>query len=345
MSTIPYLKTTTTGLYKYRRRLPKDLEGFFNSKELIRSLGNNEIEATKKALSITSVLNEAIELTKLSSIPKSVIFDLLSDKLQLKSTTVKPKPQDKSKLPYLSKLYIEQSDVSVLEHSKRIYFLQSLLPSLLEVLFKKNDLNINSLSYEKILMIRKLLVKMPNMNYGNFKTMNLTSLISRLHKNTLVIPEKHLVSTETVLENYRCIDSWTQTFIGWPDETDLLEVSSNIQMLTYELPMMHVSQAILESNNYNNVTYKNNMIELNKYMRKEIENYCDGLVNNNKTLLTDYFALLNENIYYLEDEAMIHNVQKPMDRYLSYGEKKILNETELLNIKLDKLLSINKVSM
>ena len=150
---------------------------------------------------------------------------------------------------------------------------------------------------------------------------------------------------ETVLENYRCIDSWTQTFIGWPDETDLLEVSSNIQMLTYELPMMHVSQAILESNNYNNVTYKNNMIELNKYMRKEIENYCDGLVNNNKTLLTDYFALLNENIYYLEDEAMIHNVQKPMDRYLSYGEKKILNETELLNIKLDKLLSINKVSM
>lgn len=207
MSTIPYLKTTTTGLYKYRRRLPKDLEGFFNSKELIRSLGNNEIEATKKALSITSVLNEAIELTKLSSIPKSVIFDLLSDKLQLKSTTVKPKPQYKSKLSYLSKLYIEQSNVSVLEHSKRIYFLQSLLPSLLEVLFKKNDININSLSYEKILMIRKLLVKMPNMNYGNFKTMNLISLISRLHKNTLVIPEKHLLSTETVNKNLKRIKS------------------------------------------------------------------------------------------------------------------------------------------
>ena len=48
MSTIPYLKTTTTGLYKYRRRLPKDLEGFFDSKELIRSLGNNRLKQQRK---------------------------------------------------------------------------------------------------------------------------------------------------------------------------------------------------------------------------------------------------------------------------------------------------------
>jgi len=114
MSSIPYLKSTSNGFFKYRRRLPKELEGYISSKEFIRSLGNNEVEATKKALSITSVLNEATALTKLSSIPRSVISDLLSDKLQLETTTGKPKLEDKSKLSSISKLYIEQSNVSAL---------------------------------------------------------------------------------------------------------------------------------------------------------------------------------------------------------------------------------------
>jgi len=207
MSSIPYLKASSNGFFKYRRRLPKELDDFFNTKELIRSLGNNEIEATKKALAITNVLNEATELTKLSSIPKSVVFDLLSDKLQLKPSTSKPNPLDKSKLSSIAQLYIEQSNVTPLEHSKRIYFLQSLLPSLLEVLFKEGDISINLLTYEKILMIRKLLLKMPNMNYGNFKTMNLTSLLSKIHKGTFVVNQKHLVSTETVNKNLKRIKS------------------------------------------------------------------------------------------------------------------------------------------
>ena len=78
---------------------------------------------------------------------------------------------------------------------------------MLEVLFKENDIIINAIDYEKILKIRKLLVQMPNMNYGSFKAMNLTSLLSKIYKGTFVVPQKHLVSTETVNKNLKRIKS------------------------------------------------------------------------------------------------------------------------------------------
>ncbi len=206
MGTIPYLTNTTTGLFKYRRRVPKELSAFIESKEISKSLGTNKAEAVKKALELTNTIDEASELTKLKSIPESVVLDLLSTKLQLQSSTAKPK-QDKNKLSYLINLYLEQSNVTPMEYSNRSYFFKSLFPSLLNVLFKSDDMDINSLSYDKLLKVRKLLSNVPNKNYKEYRSADLNILLSNIHKGTLKIPKEHLMAEDTINKSLKRIKS------------------------------------------------------------------------------------------------------------------------------------------
>jgi len=83
MEPTAYLKTTSTGLYKYRRRTPKELKDYIPTSEVVKSLGRKHDEAIRKSLVITQLLDELTQLTQLQSIPKTLILSILSDKLNI----------------------------------------------------------------------------------------------------------------------------------------------------------------------------------------------------------------------------------------------------------------------
>jgi len=206
METISYIQPTPKGLYKYRRRTPLELQNYIQSKEIIKSLGKDYSKAAIKALEITQTITEAIQLTKLSSVPESVIISLLFEKLNL-SSKVDTSKQEQSKLTYLIRLYLSQSQVTPVEFSNRRYFFEGLLPTILHIVFGNADIEINELTYEKILKIRNLITEMPNKNHANYKTMPLQELVKAVHKGTLNVPQHHLMATDTINKYIKRIKS------------------------------------------------------------------------------------------------------------------------------------------
>jgi integrase len=202
-----YTTVTPTGVYKYRRRTPQELKQFIAAKEIIISLGKLEFQAITRATELTQVISEATQLTLISSIPSSVIQDLLN-KYNL-SGIIDGINNTKSvkSLSSITKLYLSQSQVTPLELANRTYFFTTLLPTLLNVLFKDSDPELSTLTFDKIFKVRTLLTKMPNKNHSNYKSLDLTYLIQGIHKGTLVIPKEHLIATDTVNKNIKRLKS------------------------------------------------------------------------------------------------------------------------------------------
>ncbi|WP_345972796.1 tyrosine-type recombinase/integrase [Sulfurimonas diazotrophicus] len=197
MEAVAYVKRTSKGLYKYRRRTPLELQDFIQSKEIIKSLGRDYKEASMRALDITQAISEAIQLTKLSSIPGSVVLSLLVEKLNVSSINTSTK-EDQRKISYISKLYLNQSQVTTKEYEARVYYYTQLLPAVLYVLFKSADMDINELNPDKLVKIRKLIYQLPNKNHGDYKQIELTDLLRRIHKKSIMIPEEHRMSVVTI---------------------------------------------------------------------------------------------------------------------------------------------------
>ncbi|WP_421715646.1 tyrosine-type recombinase/integrase [Arcobacter arenosus] len=203
-TTLSYLKASTNGFFKYRRRTPKPLEQIIGAREVIKALGTNETQAITKAIKLNNLINEAVELSKIQSIPKETIVELL--KSELKLTTKKTKEQ-KKKLSYFIKLYLEQSNVTDKEYRYREYFFNEYLPLLIEVLFKKRDLDIEELTYDKLLKIRTLFMKLPSRNFYKYRVVNQLELVSKVNKGTLKIAKEHLLSEDTINKNLKRIKS------------------------------------------------------------------------------------------------------------------------------------------
>jgi integrase len=205
MSTnLSYLKSSSNGFFKYRRRTPKPLQEYINSEVVVKSLGNNEVEAITKAICLNNLINEAIELTKIKSVPRETIIKTLSTEIEL--TSIK-KVYNPKTLSHFSLIYLEQSNVTTIEYSFREYFFKSFLPLIIEVMFNEQDMELELLTYEKLLKIRNLFLKLPNKNYRKYKVMNQKELMLKIIKGSLVVPQEYLLSEGTVNKHVKRIKS------------------------------------------------------------------------------------------------------------------------------------------
>lgn len=144
---------------------------------------------------------------------------------------------------------------------------------------------------------------------------------------------------DSLLENYYRINTWYEEFILWNDydEDDISYPKEDMDFLVYSLSMKHLEQDYLQNLDYSKQTYIRYMDEIDKEFRRCLHKYCKGLITHNKPMLVDYFNIINNTPYELEDEAMIYSYLPNTDKYLSYGDKKILRELEDLNIGMNIL--------
>ena len=199
-----HVTLTAQGVYKYRRRTPQELKEYIESTEILRSLGKNSADATKKASELTQVISEATQLTQLSSIPSSVIAELL-EKHGLTATA-----NIKTKQPTwlsLSKLYLDQSNVTAMEFSNRQYFFLTLMPSIFKALLKTDNPELTKLTYDVHLNIRNLFLKLPKKNIQQYRAMNLDELVYCVHKGTLKVSHGETTALDTINKNLKRIKS------------------------------------------------------------------------------------------------------------------------------------------
>ncbi len=154
-----HLTKTKTGTYNYRRRIPQQLQDIMGRKEIYRTCGKQQHEAIIRASELDQAINQSLTLKTLENVSDAVIQELLISKLGLKHThTICLNPTHWSSIV---KDYLKQSQVTTMEYSTRKYFFTVLMPVVLKVLFKSQDIDTNKLSYSKLIEIRELLLKLP----------------------------------------------------------------------------------------------------------------------------------------------------------------------------------------
>jgi len=134
-----------------------------------------------------------------------VIQDMLISKLCLDiSNNIDTDPNRWSNIV---KTYLKQSKVTEMEYSTRKYFFTVLMPVVLKVLFKDEDIDINKLTYSRLIEIRDLLLKLPKRNIWKYRSMDTYTLVHNVHKGEMEIDSDKLVSTESSNKNLKRIKS------------------------------------------------------------------------------------------------------------------------------------------
>lgn len=200
-----HLTKTKTGSYTYRRRIPQQLQDLIGRKEITRTLGKQQHEAIVKASELDQAINQGLTLKTLNSVPDIVIQDMLISNLGIHlSNTIDVNPTGWSSL---AKGYLKQSQVTPMEYNTRKYFFTVLMPVVFEVLFKSEDININKLTYSKLIEIRKLLLKFPKRNIWKYRSMDTYTLVHGIHTRKIKIAHEQLISIESTNKNLKRIKS------------------------------------------------------------------------------------------------------------------------------------------
>lgn len=188
---------TTTGVYKYRRRTPLELKQFIPSSEIIRSLGKDMATAANKVMELNAVIDQVILLLKMPSIPSSVCISMLQEH-KLTPAEVNTISQNKKSLSHIIGMFIDKADVSKAELSNMMYVYHTLLPAISKALLKEADPEIERFTYDHILKISKLIEKLPNRNYREYRKIDIYDLVMQIHLGKLTVPSAHRMSAVTV---------------------------------------------------------------------------------------------------------------------------------------------------
>ena len=200
-----HITQTKTKDYSYRRRIPQLLQELIGRKEICRSLGSLHHEAIIKASEIDQAINQALTLKRLNSIPDSIIQETLISKLGLNpADTINLNPSHWSSIV---KLYLKQSQVTQLEYNNRKYFFTVLMPTVIKVHFKYDDLDVNYLTYSKLLEVRKLLQKLPKRNIYKYRSMPIEALIRQVSAGSIEIAHNERIAVDSVNKYLKRIKS------------------------------------------------------------------------------------------------------------------------------------------
>jgi integrase len=205
MESLHITQTKTKG-YTYRRRIPQQLQELIGRKEVYRSLGYQQHEAIIKASEINQAINQALTLKQLNSVPDSIIQETLISKLGLTPTdaisSLKP-----AYWSNIVNLYLKQSQVTQLEYNNRKYFFTDLMPPIIKLLFKHDDIDINNFTYSKLLEVSKLLLKLPKRNIYKYRSMSIESLIRQVSTSSIEIAQNELIAVDSVNKYLKRIKS------------------------------------------------------------------------------------------------------------------------------------------
>lgn len=194
-----HLTVTPSGVYKYRRRTPQELKQFIGSHEIIRSLGKSPNEAITKASDLTRVISEAIQLTQLSSVPSSVIQDLLNNHNLITTNDGKRNPKEtKGTLKEIAEMYLRSLSVSKEEVRDRGYILLEVYPAIFEALLNDSNPSLVDIKYTHLIKARDLLQLFPKRNIEKYRQTPLKDITKGLHANTMVIPVKDRIGITTL---------------------------------------------------------------------------------------------------------------------------------------------------
>lgn len=149
-----HISFTESGLYQYRRRRPKELKEYISSDFIIKSLGKDTQEASRKAVELNQVIDQSILLVKIHM--SSVTILTLLDNVNLSSIT-DGNINDSNAVSKITEVYLRQSQVTPLELANRTHSFKSMFPALLQVILGNSDPSINDLSFDKIIKIRDLI--------------------------------------------------------------------------------------------------------------------------------------------------------------------------------------------
>lgn len=202
-----HLQTTKSNTFKYRRKVPNQLKPYINKAEIIKSLGKNQLEATTTANDFNRLIEEALEITSISSIPEQVKLDLIKDKLSPIVSINSIKEAQRDLMSELAQDYLNSLSVSQEEVQYRSYILLELFPSIFNLVIKNKNPKINEVSYNHLVKARDILKLMPKRNIQKYRDMSLDELLRGLTKGTIKTTSSELISTTTLNKQIKWLNA------------------------------------------------------------------------------------------------------------------------------------------
>lgn len=151
------------------------------------------------------------------------------------------------------------------------------------------------------------------------------------------------------ITNYGYIVHWWENATDWLDDLDLYE---NINSIRYEIDSIALSHIDEDTRIRAGITTEN----FNKFFQEEkrflidhIQNLCKGILKAGYPITIDFYKVIFENPYILDDETFFDQTIVSVNDFSSIGEKNILKEIydlkkqiEELHKKIDKIDACTK---
>ena len=217
-----YTTLTSNSIFKYRRKTPKELQEYIQKKEIVKSLGKNLQEANSQANKYTLLINSALELSILSSIPRDVKEQLIYDKLSTFISINKAKEKSTNKQQEfigIAEAYLKSLSVVPQELRDRQDILLKVFPSIFKIILKDSNPAVANLKHTDLVKARDIIQRLPKRNISKYRCLSMDDLINKVHKGNLDIQEEEERISLTTINKYLkalsslCIYSVKQNYI------------------------------------------------------------------------------------------------------------------------------------
>ena len=148
------------------------------------------------------------------------------------------------------------------------------------------------------------------------------------------------------LTNYGPINAWCDKYLSEEDDGYVVyDMQQNISChYPIYLALKYVNRDLLETNGINLKRLDSKLVKEDREARKDIHHLCLKLRDMGISFKTDYFDLVNKHPYELDDIITFSGAIRyspnsgiAMEEYFSFSERKILEETRVTRMMLEKL--------
>lgn len=188
---VQYITSTVNGIYKYRRKTPKELYNYIKKKEIVKSLGKNLQEAYRMANEYTANITEALELCNLSSIPQDIKLNLIHQKLSVFLSFDKPKVDTtEKKFKEIVELYLNSLAVSFEKYRDRKTILTTVYPAVFKVILKSANPKLDSITHQDLIKVRDIFACLPKRNIKDYRKTPLELMVKRIIKGEQIVEDE-----------------------------------------------------------------------------------------------------------------------------------------------------------
>ena len=135
---------------------------------------------------------------------------------------------------------------------------------------------------------------------------------------------------DAYLNNYTPLAQWCEHCLPYNEE--LADVTTGMHSTAVDLAVKYIDDELLEKNGVDLAKFRSFVQQTDLEARKDISELCSEMITFNIPFRRDYFEFINVHPLELEDSIMVDLiVGNSVDDFLSYGERKILQENQLTN--------------